>query len=164
MRKPPRSKRWEHFLFNLSRDPSKCFELLIHPILIQVINEKIAWLEEMPTSWRHRRRRWRTLSNPSLQSSTRFEYHILSSHDRSCFPSKNILLQGQGGAPPGDDGGDEDEMDKDELWASSPLQISAPHLKDTSSSAPWGRAGDCRQDDRQVIKVGSLSQRLYFQN
>ena len=48
-----------------------------------------------------------------------------------------LLLQGQGGAPPGDDGGDEDEMDKDELWASSSLQISAPHLKDTSSSAPW---------------------------
>ena len=95
-----------------------------------------------------------------------YEYHILSSHDRSCCPSKNILmlllLQGQGGAPAGDDGGDEDEMD--ELWASSPLQISAPHLKDTSSSAPWGRAGDCRQDDRQVIKVGSLSQRLYLQN
>jgi len=33
-------------LLNLSRDPSKCFELLIHPILIQVINEKIALLEE----------------------------------------------------------------------------------------------------------------------
>ena len=63
-----------------------------------------------------------------------------------------LLLQGQGGAPPGDDGGDEDEMDKDELWASSSLQISAPHLKDTSSSAPWARSGDCRQEDRQVIK------------
>ena len=32
--------------FNLSRDLSKCVELLIHPIFIQVINEKIAWLEE----------------------------------------------------------------------------------------------------------------------
>ena len=78
--------------------------------------------------------------------------------------NRDPWLQGQGGAPPGDDGGNEDEMDKDELWASSPLQISAPHLKDTSSSAPWGRAGDCRQDDCQVIKVGSLSQRLYLQN
>ena len=46
MRKPPRSKRSEHFFFNLSRDLSKCVELLIHPIFIQVINEKIAWLEE----------------------------------------------------------------------------------------------------------------------
>ena len=38
------------------------------------------------------------------------------------------MFQGQGGAPPGDKGGDEDDEFKDELWSTrSPLT----NLKDT---------------------------------
>ena len=123
----------------------------------------------MPTSWRHRRRRWRTLSNPKLQSSTRFEYHILSSHDRSCFPSKNILmlllLQGQGGAPAGDDGGDEDEMDKDELWASSPLkQICPPpqrhFILSSLRSCRWLSSGRLPSDKSGVSFSKAVSPKL----
>merc|ERR1719188_1025271 len=63
----------------------------------EVINEKIAWLEENQDA-----------SAEDLKAQKKEMEDIVQ-------PIIAKLYQGQGGAPPGDDGGDEDEMDKDEL-------------------------------------------------
>jgi len=63
----------------------------------EVINEKIAWLEENADA-----------DADELKAQKKEMEDIVQ-------PIIAKLYQGQGGAPPGDDGGDEDEMDKDEL-------------------------------------------------
>merc|ERR1711983_172071 len=63
----------------------------------EIVNEKIAWLEENQEA-----------EAEELKAQKKEMEDIIQ-------PIIAKLYQGQGGAPPGDDGGDEDEMDKDEL-------------------------------------------------
>merc|ERR1712158_331548 len=63
----------------------------------EVINEKIAWLEENADA-----------DADELKAQKKEMEDIVQ-------PIIAKLYQGQGGAPPGDDGGEEDDVDKDEL-------------------------------------------------
>jgi len=65
--------------------------------IIQVINEKIAWLEENADA-----------DAEELKAQKKEMEDIVQ-------PIIAKLYQGQGGAPPGDDGGEEDDEYKDEL-------------------------------------------------
>merc|ERR1711974_228807 len=105
----------------------------------EVINEKIKWLEEIPEAeaedFKAQKKEMEDIVQPIIAK----------------------LYQGQGGAPPGDEGDEDDEL-KDELLSTrSPLTNLCPTSK-TLDPQLREVVDDRHQDDHLVIKVGSLSQ------
>ena len=105
-----------------------------------MINEKIAWLEENVDADAEELKAQKKEMEDVVQPIIAKLYQVLMTlFWEVFFSSQRVPFQGQGSAPPGDEGGDEDEEFKDELWSTITQGYQLPSFQclKTNSPALW---------------------------